>query len=119
MAFPESMVKGLWPDDIVKGFWTPAWAVQLDLKLNQLHAETEIIMAQNEEMRAAWNSVRTEVAEAVAKFNELEAKLEAALEDDADTEALKQTVTEVSAEMKATSEHLDTAFKTQFHASGN
>lgn len=74
-------------------------------------------MAQGEDLKTGMAALKAEVGEAVAKFNEIKAKLDAALADDADVAALKVAATEVSAEMGTITQHLDEAFGTQFNPS--
>lgn len=109
-----------WPNDIVKGFWTPAWVIQLDLKLNHIHATQEKIMAEIEDLRAAQEKLKTEVGEAIAKQSETMAKLAEALANAGDLEALKGSVREAITEVEGQAKALDDAFGTgTFTPSGN
>lgn len=106
-----------WPEDIVRGFWTPAWAIQLDLKLNHIHADQEKIMAEIDDLRTAVANVKTEVSEAVAKFNEQAQALKDAIANIGNLAELRTAVSAVATELQETAAHLDTAFGTQFDPS--
>jgi DNA repair ATPase RecN len=105
---------------IILSRWAPAWAHQIAMKLNSIHADIkwnhriqEKIMAEVEDLKAAEADLAKEVSEAIAKFNDVAAKLDAAAAKAEDADELKAAVDEATSELKANAARLDQAFATQ------
>lgn len=86
----------------------PAWAAKLD----KIDANVENIMNEVAELKASVAHLKTEVGEAVAKFSEVAAALQAALENDGNDDELRAAVKEATVELEAVAKHLDDAFET-------
>lgn len=101
-------------------FWWSAADIAIAQQLNIVTAALERVMAEKDDLRTAWDSVKKEVGQAVAKFIDQATKLEAALAEVVADDGLKAEAMAIIGEMKATATELDTKFQTpDFEESGN